>query len=348
MSKYSKRVDFLENSDAIFGTFENELSKWYYQDEMILEDFKKFKSKYHDIILLSKMYYFEDVPANGYHSFSLFCLKFLNQLYDKNYFQSIKSTKELAILLKLLRFHQDVLINFEKTKHSSVDYNDNKIPNDHRSLFAFDCISTAQHFKMYLDTTIEQATIMRSFSGFWLTKRAQFFYRMYIQIASFSYLDFPKCFKIFFSPKFRAKSFVHLLNNSTYQFPCSLWDLLDTNFARKFEKNILFNQKDAIGKNFSFKSTNPFKIAEKGLQLEVSQSSDRSLVKCRVIKHRFKQNTNGVVVFHLHGSGFVATRPEFHEVSCFSILSFVHNNTISYIKLRKINDHDYLLPFVIF
>jgi len=306
-------VRSIEVAESIFKEIDNEIAQWT-KNETLLQDFREFQNKFAEVLNIAKKYTFKDLIGNGYHSLTLFCLKLLLTIKKEKYFKKLKSVNEFKSLLKLLIFHLNVLISFEKSKNAKHLDDNGDDQNDFKALFIDDIGTGINILNQYHDNHIDHAKLYKSYPVFWCTKRSRLLYQLYIQAAVFSYHDFPKCFKTFVSPKLRAKSFVNIINNTTLKSPGALWSTLDTNVMRKLETNVFFRHKNAVGKNITINTKTTWRpVGKEGDVIQVNE--ERHPIKVRIIKHRTIKNKNGVLMFHAHGSGFVNTRPALHEVS---------------------------------
>lgn len=299
---------------------------------------------FNQILMTSSRYEYKHLPANGFvtycvliRSWLIRCCEKLNcnnqadQSAQKSFLNDIQIVIKGFLLIKemLMHFHQTQLEAHQVSKSADEinenDDDDNADSDDNEldlPLFSATIDETVYQLDKCLQSTDFQEALARSFSMFWLSPRTKMLFQLYQKGISWTYANFIKSWRVLASKRYRCKTFVKLANRANMGFPVDVAAVIDGHLTRKVCRNLLYRNKDAIGSNFWVNRQGRWFVPPigPGIVEENPIINGRPQIRCRFIKHRCKPIRTEVLIFHCHGSGFILSRPDVHDVS--SIIFF--------------------------
>lgn len=267
----------------------------------------------HEVSSFAPDYNFANVQANGYLSLVKIVKKFLSLVQGqvRNRKKRPDLTNASSALVKLTNNVLKIRkLDQQETFLFKLDENVNLI----------NAVSTtlcpSKSYQLILDKIEEQelVSIYIVLGTFWLPKSVQNVFELYFLMVCFY------CSKIWtrtmclFSRQVRIRQFVEvitskdILNNS----PIKAWNYCQNKFVVWIQS--LFTFKRARVKTVYVPSQSKYLINKDGFSISIdynnnNQTSDRR-IRCRLITNHAEPE---ILIFHVHGGGYVATKPEGHE-----------------------------------
>lgn len=333
-SSEAVRQTIASECDRVFEEFRKELRMADIDDDDINCCTDLLHKSVREMLNTSRPYEFKGLPVSGFVTFVVMVRSFFRHVVDSKYLRkdgrtdSVKSMLHGFLLVRSLLLHSDQQ-RLGKTKPSAPDAregdvtlnpfnNPERLDEDNRPLFTQGIEETAHQLTNIMKARRFQEVLHRDFSSYWLTgsliKKIISLYKLASSISYKGLLQAPRLL----SRNQRAKVFVEFANDANMRIPFDPNTFLDSHVARKIFARRIGRSKPVKCKNFWLPAQGRWIVPENGPGiLENRPPLEREkLVRCRLYKHRQKaDNPEGLIVFHCHGSGFILTRPEIHDVS---------------------------------
>lgn len=185
-------------------------------------------------------------------------------------------------------------------------------------LFVSGINETVHQLNNFKNAISFQQVLNRDYSSYWLTgSRTKLFINLYRIGCSISYKGMLRAPKLL-NKNERAKVFVKFASDANMRIPFDSCGVIDAHFARKIFARHFASKQPVKCKNFWCPSQGRWIVPDCGAGIIENWPpiQENKQIRCRLYKHRKKcDDSSGLIVFHCHGSGFIVSRPETHDVS---------------------------------
>ncbi|XP_074598067.1 uncharacterized protein LOC141852828 [Brevipalpus obovatus] len=349
MTSKSPREEMIQDIDKVFSDFRDALLSLDSQDDEIDKLTDQLHSSIGEMMKISKNYEYHGLPVTGFVMHCLLIRDFLRYVLDKGFLNKSKPLNDVKTMMQGFQLLKELLVHMHQTqmkkKQQQSQSSINDDDGDDEILSTKSTPKTDENFNPTVtndqetsnlclfpageDETVFQLSTLaraigfqevlhREFGSFWLTNKTTSNLLSVFRLAcGFSYKGFLRTPRLVLSKKYRARCYVRAASTANIRVPFDSAHFLDSHISRKCWANICANNSNAIGKNFWIPAQSRWIVPENGggiIEKKLPEG-EKKLVRCRLVRPRPNViNPDGIVIFHCHGSGFVITRPEVHDV----------------------------------